>query len=519
MRKRMTKKNRKLAAALLAAALMLGSCGNSGAGGTGESGSSENRSSENSSSENSSSENSSSESAAESSTSDSSESENQEAKLPDDGKLRILSDWDNNRSIVFCGNKKVEEGEGCAFTPNGAEDGKYYALRTVDPEAKDGEGGYHTALYDSDGKLLIDELNDALTVCGNWLFSYDDGFAASDQVTQNVYDLRTMEPVDVQAGYAMQTGDYIAVNVSDATGLSSAHSGTVVYRADDLSEVRFFKGYACASDPMIPGIFILNRYNEESQELDYLAYNPETGEEYPGVESSCGWGYMLQRTDDGYNVLDTSGTVIESTDRRYNWYSDKVKTWIDESGEYYTSYIDAPFYSGAKSIDYITIPIEDATNNKSTIFVAYGSSGDLISTDGELLLSVHADDYGYEAGRVNQVRDDILSISPKDWGEPGLTLLYKDGHTVDFEKYSYVSPLYGSEYLSASYMVGNTYLTDILDQDGNVLLEGLKNVSTVEGGLISCEKGFYKGLMDTEGNWLYKESIFDTAEDETGEYW
>ena len=68
-------------------------------------------------------------------------------------------------------------------------------------------------------------------------------------------------------------------------------------------------------------------------------------------------------------------------------------------------------------------------------------------------------------------------------------------------------------------MVGNTYLTDILDQDGNVLLEGLKNAFTVEGGLIPCEKGFYRGLMDMEGNWLYKESIFDTAEDETSEYW
>ncbi|MCI6022446.1 MAG: hypothetical protein MRZ52_00420, partial [Oscillospiraceae bacterium] len=191
----MTKKDRKLAAALLAATLMLVSCGNSGAGGTGESSFSENGSSKNSSSE-----------STASSTSDSNESENQgaslqEASLPNDGKLRILSDWDNNRSVVFCGNKKVYEGEGCTFTPNGAEDGKYYALRTIDPEAKDGEGGYHTALYDSNGKLLIDGLNDALTVCGNWLFSYDDGFAASDQATQNVYDLRTMEPVDVETGY------------------------------------------------------------------------------------------------------------------------------------------------------------------------------------------------------------------------------------------------------------------------------------------------------------------------------
>ncbi len=516
MRKGMTKKDRKLAAALLAAALMLVSCGNSGAGGTGESGFSENGSSENSSSES-------------TASSDSSESEDQgaslqetalqEALLPDDGKLRILSDWDNDRSVVFCGNKKVYEGEGCTFTPNGAEDGKYYALRTIDPEANDGEGGYHTALYDSNGKLLIDGLNDALTVCGNWLFSYDDGFAASDQATQNVYDLRTMEPVDVETGYPVQTGDYIDVCIGGEVGSSGTDLLNTVYRADDLSEIRSFKGYGCAADPMIPGIFILSKYSEDYQESDYFAYDPATGKEYPGVESSCGWGYMLQRTDDGYNVLDTSGTVIESTDRRYNWYSDKVKTWIDESREYNTVYIDAPFYSGAKPIDYFTLPNEDATNIESTIFVSYGSSGDLISTDGELLLSVHADDYGYESGRVKKVSDDILSILPEDWRELGLTLLYKDGHTVDFEKYSYVSLLYGSEYLLASYTVGNTYLADILDQDGNVLLEGLKSVFTVEGGLISCEKGFYRGLMDMEGNWLYKESIFNTAEDEISEDW
>ena len=67
----------------------------------------------------------------------------------------------------------------------------------------------------------------------------------------------------------------------------------------------------------------------------------------------------------------------------------------------------------------------------------------------------------------------------------------------------------------------DAWLTDILDGEGNILVENIQpyTVSYFEyeycdGYRILARKGFYQGLMDMEGNWLYKESIFNTFANE-----
>jgi hypothetical protein len=64
------------------------------------------------------------------------------------------------------------------------------------------------------------------------------------------------------------------------------------------------------------------------------------------------------------------------------------------------------------------------------------------------------------------------------------------------------------------YTYNNVQLMDVLDAEGNVLIERLKSVDMLSEDLFWVEKGFSRGLMDREGNWLYEQSIFDSEIDE-----
>lgn len=58
------------------------------------------------------------------------------------------------------------------------------------------------------------------------------------------------------------------------------------------------------------------------------------------------------------------------------------------------------------------------------------------------------------------------------------------------------------------------YRTDILDAEGNVLLEGLQDVIYRGNGIFQCSRGFTSGLLKLDGTWLYEESSFSTLTDD-----
>ena len=58
------------------------------------------------------------------------------------------------------------------------------------------------------------------------------------------------------------------------------------------------------------------------------------------------------------------------------------------------------------------------------------------------------------------------------------------------------------------------YLIDILDSQGNTVLTGLSYVGNYHDGLLVCERGIERGLMDIRnGDWIYRESVFGTLDD------
>ena len=59
----------------------------------------------------------------------------------------------------------------------------------------------------------------------------------------------------------------------------------------------------------------------------------------------------------------------------------------------------------------------------------------------------------------------------------------------------------------------NGLLYDILSVDGEVLIEGISEIYLYGDTCLYVKKGFYTGLMDYEGNWIWKRSAFQRFED------
>ena len=72
-----------------------------------------------------------------------------------------------------------------------------------------------------------------------------------------------------------------------------------------------------------------------------------------------------------------------------------------------------------------------------------------------------------------------------------------------------VSGYYGGVYENAQ---GQT-LTDLLDKDGKVLVSGINDIIRYADGIFVVVRGFERGLMDAQGNWIYQESVFKEFED------
>lgn len=94
------------------------------------------------------------------------------------------------------------------------------------------------------------------------------------------------------------------------------------------------------------------------------------------------------------------------------------------------------------------------------------------------------------------------------------------------ETYNYYSPLLSTEdgiYFYGCYNgPGSSWLYDVLDSDGNVVVSGLRtcagyyanSVNGLPEGVFAAVKGIESGWMDLTGQWLYAESIFASSNDE-----
>ena len=157
--------------------------------------------------------------------------------------------------------------------------------------------------------------------------------------------------------------------------------------------------------------------------------------------------------------------------------------------------------------------------------------------DGSLLLyGPDGSETAIETGLTSQDRVSVmgaqggcvlLSVSDADYTVTRSLIYDASGLLYDSDGSSYDRLMYltmgpdGPLYNATRQGAGGGWLSDVVDSRGNALLTGLADVSwgdDLPDGVIAARRGFERGYMDLEGNWLYSESVFTSFADEDGSY-
>ena len=265
-------------------------------------------------------------------------------------------------------------------------------------------------------------------------------------------------------------------------------------------------------------------------------YNVTTGELLTGEEdsavSACGVGVAcLQSRQDSRSVLYdlNSGEAVELG--RFDWcvmdYTPGCVTLLgsDDPDNPYTL-IDLA--SGEKTAvqrcdrDYHSGNVAVLTAD-NVLKVYDGTTGALL-TDVEVTpieeachVSVTALLGGYALLQYDD--EDYNTLAIQTYGGEGLLWSSAD----ETEQYTYVSYLTNTAngpLLTAHRDNSNSSdLSDVLDMEGSVLLRRLGSCYSIDGLPDDCfiaRQGFDYGLMDSTGQWLYRESIFSSPSDDAG---
>lgn len=482
----------------------------------------------------------------------------------DDGKLRILySNGSNGGNTVLCGNTvlyQAASSETVYLVPDTLTGTVRYYLRQW--SAPGTPTGRATALCDRSGKeiLTFDRAYDAvltgsllvLTAPEQMAYAPYNNHAAGDcrvidlatgeelAVPENAYGCSiagsylAFEVCNVPADYVQENewGDdlplYCAVQVQD-------RQGEVVYQAE-LSALSNF--YASSSDSSAPTDWlVVSHYNEDGTTGADSLYNPTTGEELTGYQQYTGAGTVSLYNNGRYQLVDLASTEQSA-----------VLCEFDEPVRYYLpgAAITEPEASGRYRFhDLLTgeekelydVGTDDAT---LAIYAVDGTVRVFDRQTGVLLTDTAIDPV------ENQVRAHIYAENGWVWVAqddndnyvntaiqicgPDGTHKTLDPRTLE-ETYTHYYPLFstadGLYFYGCCNGPGSSWLYDILDSDGNVVVGGLRSCSTyyadrangLPEGVFAASKGFSYGWMDFSGRWLYAESIFASTADEMDNYY
>ncbi len=487
----------------------------------------------------------------------------------DDGKLRILySNGSNGGNTVLCGNTvlyQAASSETVYLVPDTLTGTVRYYLRQW--SAPGTPTGRSTALCDRSGKeiLTFDRAYDAvltgsllvLTAPEQMAYAPCNNHAAGDcrvidlatgeelAVPENAYGCSiagsylAFEVCNVPADYVQENewGDdltaYCAVQVQD-------RQGEVVYQAE-LSALSSF--YASSSDSSAPTDWlVVSHYNEDGTTGADSLYNPTTGEELTGYQQYTGAGTVSLYHDGRYQLVDLVSTeqsaVLCEYDQPIRYYVPGAAVTEPEvsTPEMAGRYLFHDLLTGEEKELY-DVGTDDAT---LAIYALDGTVRVFDRQTGVLLTDTAIDPV------ENQVRAHIYAENGWVWVAqddndnyvntaiqicgPDGTHKTLDPRTLE-ETYTHYYPLFstadGLYFYGCCNGPGSSWLYDILDSDGNVVVGGLRSCSTyyadrangLPEGVFAASKGFSYGWMDLSSRWLYAESIFASTADEMDNYY
>lgn len=479
----------------------------------------------------------------------------------DDGKLRILySNGSNGGNTVLCGNTvlyQAASSETVYLVPDTLTGtARYHMRQWSEPGAPTGRV---CALYDRDGKevLTFDRAYDAALTGTLLVLTTPEEFAYSPALHHaagdcRVLDLATGEELTVpENAYGCRiAGETLAFNLCNAPAQALDENTW----GDDLTryyalQIQDRDGNRIRQEPLCAAVSLSYSYNEISSpadwlELDYYSededmvidhislYSTATGEELTGFQQYTGAGTVSLYNSGRYQLVDLASTEQSA-----------VLCEFDEPVRYYLpgAAITEPEASGRYRFhDLLTgeeKELYDVGTDDATLAI-YALDGTVRVFDrqtGVLLTDTAIDPV------ENQVRAHVYAENGWAWIEQddndsydatAIHICGPDGihKTLDpaklNETYNYYSPLLSTEdgiYFYGCYNgPGSSWLYDVLDSDGNVVVSGLRtcagyyanSVNGLPEGVFAAVKGFESGWMDLTGQWLYAESIFASSNDE-----
>lgn len=480
----------------------------------------------------------------------------------DDGKLRILySNGSNGGNTVLCGNTvlyQAASSETVYLVPDTLTGTVRYYLRQW--SAPGTPTGRAAALCDRSGKeiLTFDRAYDAVLTGSLLVLTAPEQMAYSPALHHaagdcRVLDLATGEELTVpENAYGCRiAGETLAFNLCNAPAQALDENTW----GDDLTryyalQIQDRDGNRIRQEPLCAAVSLSYSYNEISSpadwlELDYYSededmvidhislYNPTTGEELTGFQQYTGAGTVCLYNSGRYQLVDLASTEQSA-----------VLCEFDEPVRYYLpgAAITEPEASGRYRFhDLLTgeeKELYDVGTDDATLAI-YALDGTVRVFDrqtGVLLTDTAIDPV------ENQVRTHIYPegngwawVQQDDNDSYDATAIHicgPDGihKTLDpaklNETYNYYSPLLSTEdgiYFYGCYNgPGSSWLYDVLDSDGDVVVSGLRtcagyyanSVNGLPEGVFAAVKGFESGWMDLTGQWLYAESIFASSNDE-----
>ena len=384
------------------------------------------------------------------------------------------------------------------------------------------------SIYDLEGNL-VKELgeNGIMTVCGNLVLYYNGQLV--DRVTGELYyeDVNTLRVVGEY--YAMNTKGYDQVRILD----QDLH---VVYETDggfigDENQLYISAEIKQEDGTRVRGLQQLDGTEIVPYGYDYFSFSvvndapyivaskndiecvlsladgsivyQETGEypEYDYIQYFLKDCMVIQKRE-VVATAETGGWPI------YAYSSHLYRYDGTPIGEQYRSLYPCTEANRAALAEH---------DEAEMLFNATKTNGEevIINQAGEVLYQIP------ENGWISVIRNDRIIESFYDTNTAALCDV--DGNKLTEKPYTYIYTMYvesasgdyiDSGLINGSYELAGKTIYDVLDLDGNILLERVKGVQVLSEDRFWVEKGFYQGLMDRKGNWIYKESVFDSAVDE-----
>lgn len=267
-------------------------------------------------------------------------------------------------------------------------------------------------------------------------------------------------------------------------GLYNVLSGQLLTGEGDSSVSACGSGTACLSDHQNSNSILYDLNGDEAVELGRFdwsvsAYTPgcvvlsdsrSSDAFYTFIDLASGESTPIQRYDTDYHTGDVAALTVDNTLKVYDGTTGALLTDVEV-----TPVEEAPFVSVTALPDGYALLQYDDENYNTLVIQTYGVEGLLWSSVGE------AEQYTYASFLTNTANGPLLTARRDS----------SDG-----------SSLY-----------------DVLDMEGSLLLRRLGSCYSPDDLPDDCflaRQGFDYGLMDSTGQWLYRESIFSSPSDDFG---